>query len=139
LRNSVAGREDAGLKPRLKAEAPGVAVWALEGLRRLRAQGQFTVPARSAAMVEAFERIVSPALGFLDERCELSGGDDSVWVEKDVLYAAWCAWSTDRGSNPGSKADFGQALLNANKGIAAAKRGPRGQQFTVYTGVRLCA
>lgn len=138
FRNSHAGKEDTTLKPRLKAEAPGVAVWALEGLKRLRAQGKFTLPQRSAAMIEAFEKIVSPVLGFLDDRCELAFGDDNVWVEKDALYKAWCNWSNDRGSDAGSKADFGQGLLNANKGIAVGKRGPRGQQFPVYTGVRLC-
>jgi P4 family phage/plasmid primase-like protien len=139
FRNTYAGREDTTLKPRIRAEAPGVVVWALQGLKRLRSNNRFTAPARSAAMIEAFEKIVSPVLGFLDERCELCGGDDSVWVEKDVLYQAWCVWCTDRGSDPGSKADFGQALLNTNKGITTARRGPRGQQFTVYLGVRLCA
>ncbi|MDZ4689072.1 MAG: phage/plasmid primase, P4 family [Planctomycetaceae bacterium] len=137
FRNSYAGREDTTLKTRLKLEAPGVAVWALEGLKRLRANGKFTLPARSAAMVAAFERIVSPVLGFLDECCEVTG-DDSIWTEKESLYEAWCAWSKDRGSEPGTKADFGQSLVNANKGISAAKRGPRGQQFPVYTGVRQC-
>jgi putative DNA primase/helicase len=138
FRNSFAGKEDTGLKARLKTEAPGVALWALEGLRRLRAGGRFTIPQRSAAMVEEFERIVSPVLGFLDECCEVSG-DDSTWALKDPLFAAWCAWSEDRGSDPGNKADFGQALVNANKGIAAARRGPRGSQFNVYTGVRTCS
>jgi putative DNA primase/helicase len=139
FRKSFAGREDTGLKTRLKTEAPGVAVWALEGLKRLRTNGRFTVPQRSDAMIQAFEQIVSPVLRFLDECCELSGGDESVWTEKDLLYAAWCTWSEERGSDPGSKADFGQALLNANKGIAAARRGPRGSQFAVYTGVRTCS
>jgi hypothetical protein len=82
------------------------------------------------------ERIVSPVLGFLDDRCEVT---ESAWVGKDELYRAWVAWSEDRGSEPGSKADFGQALLNANNGIAAARRGPRGAQFTIYTGVRTCS
>jgi len=138
FRNSFAGREDTTLKPRLKAEAPGVAVWGLEGLKRLRTRGRFTIPDRSAAMIEAFERIVAPVLGFLDECCETAQGDDSLWVEKDALYDGWSRWCTNRGCEAGSKADFGQSLLNANKGIGAAKRGPRGQQFTVYTGVRLC-
>jgi P4 family phage/plasmid primase-like protien len=138
FRQSYAGREDTSLKPRLRSEAPGVAVWALMGLARLRARGAFTTPARSAAMVEAFERIVSPVLGFLDERCEVVAGDEGVWVAKDDLYAAWCAWSEDRGSDAGSKADFGQGLLNAGRGIAVGKRGTRGQQFAVYTGVRVC-
>ncbi len=138
FRNSFAGKEDTTLKPRLKAEAPGVAVWALEGLKRLRAQGRFTLPDRSAAMIEAFEKIVSPILGFLDNCCELGGGDNPIWILKDNLYNGWSSWCKDRGLPEGSKADFGQSLINANKGISAAKRGSRGQQFGVYVGVRLC-
>lgn len=134
--NSFAGQEDTTLKTRLKAEAPGVAVWALQGLKRLRDQGRFTLPPRSAAMIDAFEKIVSPVLGFLDDCCEVTGGD--MWIDKNQLYSAWEAWSKERGSDPGNKADFGQALINANRGISAAKRGPRGQQFPVYMGVRLC-
>ena len=139
FRNSFAGKEDTTLKPRLKAEAPGVAVWALEGLTRLRAQGRFTLPDRSAAMIEAFEKIVSPVLGFLDDCCELGGGDDPVWILKNDLFAGWRDWCKDRGLPEGSKADFGQSLVNANKGIVSAKRGPRGQQFPIYSGVRLCS
>jgi putative DNA primase/helicase len=139
FRNSFAGREDTTLKARLRAEAPGIAVWALQGLRRLRTTGTFTVPARSASMVSEFEKIVSPVLGFVDDCCELCPQDpQGVWVDKDALFDAWRRWCHDRGSTAGSKADFGQALLNTNKGIAAGRRGPRGQQFTVYTGVRPC-
>jgi P4 family phage/plasmid primase-like protien len=137
--NSYAGREDVTLKPRINAEAPGVALWGLRGLSRLRSQGKFTIPERSTAMIKVFEKLMSPVLSFLDDCCESIPGDESIWVEKDLLFAAWCEWSRDRGSDAGCKADFGQSLLNVNKGIDVAKRGPRGAQFRVYTGVRLCS
>ena len=40
-------------------------------------------------MIEAFEKIVSPVLGFLDDCCELGGGDDPIWILKDDLYNGW--------------------------------------------------
>lgn len=52
---SFAGREDTTRKDRLLAEAPGVAAWALQGLRRLRIAGQFTEPAKSLPMREEFK------------------------------------------------------------------------------------
>ena len=39
---SFVGREDRGLVERLLAELPGINRWALDGLRRLRANGRFT-------------------------------------------------------------------------------------------------
>ena len=43
-----------------------------------------TVP---AAMIEAFEKIVSPVLGFLDDCCELGGGGDPVLRGDRLLQA----------------------------------------------------
>jgi hypothetical protein len=47
FQNSFRDRMDTELRTRLAAELPGVALWALEGLRRLRANGmRFTVGER---------------------------------------------------------------------------------------------
>src|SRR5207237_425095 len=75
--NTYAGREDNTRKRRLVAEAPGVAIWALGGLARLRSNNAFTVPAKSAEMVQAFERCVSPVKSFAFECLEVTGGDDT--------------------------------------------------------------
>ena len=129
---------DTPLKRRLIDEAAGVAIWALEGLARLRAYGEFTAPASSQETVEAFERVISPAKAFAHELCEVLGGSDT-WVAKDKLFQKWKAWSEDRGTEPGTKAQFGEQLINAFPGlIKSNRRGPRGQQFTTYDGIRLC-
>jgi putative DNA primase/helicase len=133
---SMAGCEDSTLKPRVRAEAPGIAVWALRGLDRLRENGAFTEPARCKAMVEEFEKLVSPVKSFVSERCELSHGD---WIAKDDLYNAWKEWCEERGDTPGSKPQFGQQLINAYSEVTSGRLGPRGQQFTAYRGIRLCA
>lgn len=137
--NSRAGHEDITLKARLRTEAPGVAAWALEGLRRKRDQQRFTTPTNSADMITEFEKTLSPILSFLDDRCEIESSSADIWIEKNELYKAWCEWSTERGDKPSNKSDFSQSLLNANKGIISAKRGPKGAQFPVYLGVRLCS
>lgn len=131
---SFAGAEDTTLKPRLRAEAAGVAVWALEGLARLRSRRQFTIPASSKGIVEEFERIVSPVKLFLHESCEV---DAAAYTAKDDLYRAWGEWCRERGDEPGTKATFGQQLIAANPIIRAGKRGPRGARFPVYERVRL--
>jgi len=132
---TFAGKEDQTLKARLRAEAPGIARWALEGLIRLREQGGFTLPATSAQMVEEFERTVSPVKGFMHERCEIDPGH---WIDKGQLYEAWGAWCKSRGDEPGNHSQFGQQLLAAEPTIRPARKGPIGQQFTVYHGIKLC-
>jgi putative DNA primase/helicase len=131
---SFAGVEDTTLKARIRHEGPGIAVWALEGLRRLRRQGRFTSPSKSVAMIKEFDNAVNPVRGFLDEKCEL--GPD-FWDSKENVFQAWKAWAEDRGQGVGTKAQFGQRLINTGH-VRAGKAGPMGSQFPVYRGLRLC-
>ena len=89
---SFAGREDTGLKRALCDEAPGIAVWALAGLKRLRANGVFTVPPSSGAVVADLRRIMAPVAEFLHECCEITPGGKA-WTAKDTLFDAWYNWS----------------------------------------------
>ena len=87
-----AGREDLGLTRRLMTELPGIATWALEGLRRLTVQGRFTMPGASATEAAFIEEQFSPLVAFVREVCVISGSDDDVtW--SDDLYAAYRAWA----------------------------------------------
>jgi putative DNA primase/helicase len=53
---SFKGREDTKLLSKLLPELPGIAVWALEGLRRLRSNGRFTETETQKEMVKQFRR-----------------------------------------------------------------------------------
>jgi putative DNA primase/helicase len=132
---SFEGDEDRGLKARLRTEAPGVAVWALEGLARLRENGTFTEPAKCKAMVDVFEQLVSPVKAFVSEKCEL---EIASWMDKEELYGLWADWCKPRGEEPGTLSQFGMQLISAYPTIHPGRRGPRGQQFTTYEGVRRC-
>ena len=91
FRNSYAGREDTTLKPRLKDGSGGHSKLGLGGTETA-AYPRAIYPSRpQRVMIEAFEKLVSPVLGFLDDCCELGGGDDPIWIEKNDLYAGWCA------------------------------------------------
>ena len=71
----------------------------------------------------------------IGDKCELG---PEWYVDKNVLYEAWSAWCTDQGGEPGNKSQFGQWLVNALPEVSAAKRGTAGDQFPVYTGIKLC-
>lgn len=88
---------DSELGIKLEAEMPGVAIWALEGLRRLRANGgRFTIGAKGAAAVRDLARAQSPALRFADERLVLTKNRDD-FLPLDKLYEEYSMWADDEG------------------------------------------
>ena len=87
-----AGREDLGLQRRLMQELPGIAAWALEGLRRLSAQGRFTQPQASIAESIFIEEAFSPLVTFIREVCTI-GADPEAVTFCDELYVAYRTWA----------------------------------------------
>jgi putative DNA primase/helicase len=119
LTESFYGREDTGLTERLTGELPGILLWAVEGSRRLRARGRFVQPAAGAEAVEELERLASPMLAFVADRCRV-GPDERVPV--DALYAAWRGWCVADGRTlPTTKTLFGRDLAAAVAGVRRRK------------------
>ena len=103
LNRSWYGTEDTGLGERLLQERPGIFLWALEGLRRLRARGRFIQPASSAETIRRLIELSSPVSAFVQDCCEL--GSDKI-TAKDTLYADWRTWCQECGHEPGSAGHF---------------------------------
>ena len=105
------GREDLGLKERLRAELPGIANWALRGLVLLRERGRLTQPACDAQVAEVMGDHSSPIRAFVEQVCVLGDGAE---VEAEVLRERWRAWCEAEGHKPGklrspdSPADVGR-------------------------------
>jgi putative DNA primase/helicase len=101
------GREDPQLTPKLLAELPGILLWALAGLDRLRAQGRFTESERAKAEQADMASQQSPVSQFLEELCS---PDPTQRVERVALYTLWSLWSKAHGHKPGTSAIFGKNL-----------------------------
>lgn len=85
---SFAGREDRGLEDRLIAELPGIAVWAIDGLARLRRQG-FTM---NDATVALRNSVKTTTVGeFLQDH------EPEFPVSTAVLYNAYREWCKGQG------------------------------------------
>jgi putative DNA primase/helicase len=90
---SFLGREDFGLKDRLKTEMSGIALWALAGLKRLHENGEFTLPGDASQMHTDFRNLTCPIADF---------ADTWVFVNKDAvltltaLYEAWKMYTEER-------------------------------------------
>lgn len=85
----------------LEKEVPGMVLWALEGLRRLRAgKYAFTAPKDSLEALDEWRAATSPSMAFMEECCI---EDEKHEILQQELYDAWVAWSEERGVRPGTK------------------------------------
>lgn len=134
---SFYGREDHGLDAKLAAELPGILLWALEGLRRLRARGRFVQPRSAEQHVRLMEDMASPITAFLRDECIVEPG---ARVPVGELYKQWRAWCNKHGRDAhGTEQTFGRdiaAALPAARVIRPKVAGT-GERFRAYAGLRL--
>jgi P4 family phage/plasmid primase-like protien len=114
---SFEGREDRELGAKLRAELPGIANRALEGLARLRTNGRFTVGERGLAAARELAESQSPALRFSKARLSVTGDPDD-FVPLDIAFESYEEWCTveslsarERRSRDDFKSDLVAALL----------------------------
>jgi P4 family phage/plasmid primase-like protien len=129
---SFAGREDTDLKTKITAEAPGIAVWAIQGLLRLRSRG-FTQPASSVPVVEEFRKQSSPITEFADEFCVFG----NYVVEGRMFYDAYSKWCRDQGVFCGSQIKLTNRLTMMYPGIRSDRVIIGNRQVRGYEGIKL--
>jgi putative DNA primase/helicase len=83
---SFDGKEDSTLEGRLEAELPGILLWALKGLRRLRDRGRFVEPKSSSDAKRLVRELASPVSVFVAECCVL---EPEAHCTRDDLYRAY--------------------------------------------------
>jgi putative DNA primase/helicase len=94
FRRSFLGSEDPTLEARLTAQAPAIAHWAFEGLRKLRETRQWTETKAQAEMLEQIRHACNPVLDWLDSATE---PDLSGRVSRDELWASYELWTLKNG------------------------------------------
>jgi phage/plasmid-associated DNA primase len=133
---SFLGKEDPTLPHRLKAELPGILLWAIEGWKRLKARGRFLQPESSRASMRHFEFSSSPLTAFVEDCCVL---DPEATIGKDVLYNAYTTWQQSEGRDfKMDKQAFATKLYAAFRGQVGETR-PRkdGGRSSMFKGIRL--
>lgn len=137
FRRSFIGKEDWDLDRKLAGETQGIIVWALEGLRRLREQGRFTMPASSQEALQEWRLSTSPMASFLEDACDLTPGAE---VSKDELWVAWTQWAGERGIRLSMKSRmFEQLRMNAPFVTGECYEDARGRKHNVFRGLTLKA
>lgn len=115
------GREDRSIKKKIvePKESEGIILWALEGLKRLKENGEFTKPQSSQPLIRQFKALSSPITEFVMECCKLQS---SAFVSKIHLYETWKNWAISSGQRPGSHAQLNQQLMSLYPTLCFVKR-----------------
>jgi P4 family phage/plasmid primase-like protien len=113
-RQSFYGREERNLfRDKLAPELPGIALWAMEGLRRVRERGALAEPHNSIEQRQQLARDGSPVLAFVEERLVL---DPQAKTPKDQVHEAYSKWAAANGLYLMSKNAFVRDLVAATGG-----------------------
>lgn len=133
---SFVGREDKDLDDKLAAELPGILLWAVEGWRRLKRQGRFTVTAASRETVEMVAEIATPIRAFLRECCELTA--DAITPKSD-LWQRFQQFMVDRELQvlPSSPGEFYAELDEATGYALKETRPDTPDRARSWAGIRL--
>jgi putative DNA primase/helicase len=135
LAESWLGREDLGLQDRLTEELPGILLWALDGLDRLRARGHFKEPRSTRDAVRALMESTSAIKAFLAERCELGPVYEA---PTKGVFEAWREWCEANGiDHPGTAQRLGHDLRAAIPRLRTRKRGVGRPWTRMFVGLRL--
>ena len=121
---SFLGKEDIHLDDKLAAELPGITMWAIEGLRRLRAKGRFTESSDSIELKEELKKDMFPLSGYIEDCVNMDGNG---YVVIEDAYRAYRIWSSSEGiKSPMNKVTFNQLMRNSALDITCDKTGYKG-------------
>jgi putative DNA primase/helicase len=103
LENTWLGREDRHLERKLRAELPGILLWAIEGWKRLNARGHFEQPQTGKALLQEIEDLSNPLGAFVRQVCELHegvvpfGSENEWFTSNEEIFTAWRKWCESEG------------------------------------------
>jgi len=126
---------DRTLDVKLISEIQGIALWAIEGLRRLLANDRFTVPGASEEHLKGITELTNPIGAMLDECC-LFGREDASYVKASTLYSLWCGWCKATNTrNDLSRIAFGMKIRNMRQQMVRSQIMEQKERFYAYRGV----
>lgn len=137
FKRSYAGKENPEVERRIMSELPGIANWALEGLRRIKQGEALREPKAGKEKHELFSALDSPIKVFCSTCVTVTDNGESVPVE--VVHALWNDWCRNEGrSTKGQTRTYVRSLIqNVFPEVTVKKRGSRGMQEPHYMGLLL--
>jgi P4 family phage/plasmid primase-like protien len=115
-------------------ELPGIFNWAVEGLRRLNKQGQFTGAKLSQEALEQHRTDCNSARAFLKENCFES---PTAAVATGRLYERYQEWCKRNGYQAFGEKAFGKEVARVFPKVWKRKLGVRGARQNFYQGLAI--
>lgn len=89
------GQEDKQLESDLVKELPGIALWALEGIRRYISNGKLSMPNEAIQDLQDMKRVMNPVSAFADDCLIFPTADPNDYVYVNDLHRAWISWAEE--------------------------------------------
>jgi putative DNA primase/helicase len=125
--------KEPGLDATLERELPGIFNWAVRGLLDLQVEGDFTLPAISAALREQYRKDANPAGTFLQEHYRYDPTSQGVLA--DAIYRRYRMWCSDNGYRPLASCNFGREIFRAYGDVKKVRHRVAGKQPCHYEGL----
>ena len=126
-------QQDPLLKEKLKKELPGILLWALEGLMRLRRNQTFTMPTVCQEALEDYRQESNPAKTFLVDMCR---EDPAGTVGCASLYESYRNWAVENRFEVLDSRQFGKEVRKAFPRVRRERARKVGRERSwVYHGV----
>lgn len=132
----MAPNRDPELFNKLRAEAEGILLWAVEGVKKFYANGSKLIEPQCATdKRDDVLEMANPLLQFVDEVCEI-GTDNR--TSQASLYTAYTAWCIRENERPLGKRSFKEHFLATCSTVRFAKsvRMPDGSIPRGFIGVK---
>lgn len=95
-------------------EAPGIMIWALQGLARLHANGNFTRCTAADQALEEYKAEANPTIRFFEDYVEAKENSSLVSKQIYLVYRHWCE---QEGHHPLNDRAFGKQLVKKIPGV----------------------
>ena len=124
--------QDRQLTAKLREDLPGIFVWAVEGLRRLRENGHFSEPGVCRQALDDYRMESNPARHFLRE-CYYESADGETSTVK--LYEEYRNWCDRNGYKPAAENSFGKEVVRAFPKVHKKRVSRSGKRAYAYMGM----
>lgn len=131
---------DRELLHKLREELPGVALWSIEGLKRLLANNRFTLPQQSKVQLAKIADLTNPVGAMMEECVErfIGAGYANHRVPVNDLYDLWKNWCEVNMSRTSlSQIGFGMKLAHMANPIKSKRIMEAGRRSNVYPGIAI--
>jgi P4 family phage/plasmid primase-like protien len=127
------GQEDQHLEVELVKELPGIANWALAGIRRYISNGRLSMPNEASRDIIDIKRVMNPVSAFADDCMIFPTADVNDYAFVNDMHRAWIMWAEE---NYVSFVDTKDRFLSKLRAVTPTVVQTRRKGIPAWTGIK---